>query len=161
MREKRMSLLLDTNVWLDYFIAKRAGHADAVRLIGEACRKDVALLCTALILKDVYYLLGVAFKREQRALSGPLSPGSAAAVNEAIWGCIRCMNDMATVVGSDASDVWLAMKLRPVHGDLEDNLVAAAVKRAEASYLVTGDERLIKHAPVAVLAPAEALALIA
>ncbi|MDO4443185.1 MAG: PIN domain-containing protein [Slackia sp.] len=161
MEEKRMSLLLDSNVWLDYFIAKRPGHADAVRLIGEACRKDVTLLCTSFIMKDVFYLLGVIFKREERALAGSLSHDSAAAVNEAIWGCIRCMNEMATVVGSDAVDVWLAMKLRSVHGDLEDDLVVAAAKRAETTYLVTNDERLIKHAPVAALMPADALAMVA
>ena len=45
-------------------------------------------------------------------------------------------------------------------GRIEDNLVVAAAQRADATYLVTNDEALIKHAPVAALAPADALALL-
>lgn len=161
MDEARMSLFLDSNVWLDYFVSKRPGHEDAVRLIGKACEKDIALLCTSAVLKDVFYLLGALYKREERALSGSLSHAAAAAVDEAIWGCIRSLSEMATVVGSDAVDVWIALKLRAVHGDFEDDLVIAAAQRAKATYLVTSDERLIRHAPVAVLAPADAYAMIA
>ncbi|MFR1638350.1 MAG: hypothetical protein ACLSVD_03740 [Eggerthellaceae bacterium] len=38
--------------------------------------------------------------------------------------------------------------------------MVAAAQRADATYLVTNDEALIKHAPVAALAPADALALL-
>ena len=47
--------------------------------------------------------------------------------------------------------------MRSVHGDFEDNLVLAAAERANATYLVTNDEQLIKHAPVTALTPHAAL----
>ena len=70
------------------------------------------------------------------------------------------MRKQATAVGADESDLWTACNLRSVHNDLEDNLVVAAAQRADATYLFTNDEALIKHAPVAALAPADALALL-
>ena len=57
------------------------------------------------------------------------------------------MRKQATAVGADESDLWTACNLRSVHNDLEDNLVVAAAQRADATYLVTNDEALIKHAP--------------
>ena len=56
------------------------------------------------------------------------------------------MREVATAVGADNSDVWLASKWEPLHGDIGDNLVLAAAKRAQADYVVTSDRQLLSHA---------------
>ena len=61
------------------------------------------------------------------------------------------------MVTADASDVWLARTHRQVHADFEDNLVVAAAQRAKADFLITNDEQLLKHAPVAALSVADAI----
>ena len=43
---------------------------------------------------------------------------------------------------------------------VEDNLIVAAAQRSNATYLITSDELLIKHAPVAALTPGDALTLL-
>lgn len=68
------------------------------------------------------------------------------------------MSNMATCVGADESDIWLAKKNHAIHRDFEDDLIIAAVQRADADYLVTSDIELIKHAPVATLSPQDMLA---
>lgn len=55
------------------------------------------------------------------------------------------------------ADVWYAAKMRTVHDDFEDNLVLAAADQAKATLLVTNDQQLIAHAPVAALTPGNAL----
>ncbi len=37
----------------------------------------------------------------------------------------------------------------PLHDDYEDNLVVAAAQRSRADCLVTNDEKLLRHSPVA------------
>ena len=150
MVSQRPSLLIDTNVWLDYFLPDRAGGKEAIDLIVFAFEYEFPLLYPAAIVKDVFYVAVSTFKRIARA-------GTA---TETAWGCVKSMRKQATAVGADESDLWTACNLRSVHNDLEDNLVVAAAQRADATYLVTNDEALIKHAPVAALAPADALALL-
>ena len=52
----------------------------------------------------------------------------------------------------------MARKQRCLHEDYEDNLVVAAAKRAHADCLVTNDQNLLKHSPVAALSCTDALA---
>lgn len=61
------------------------------------------------------------------------------------------MDEIATAVGADSSDVWLVRKYQRIHADFEDCMVLAAAQRAKADYLVTSDEALLRHAPVAAL----------
>lgn len=58
------------------------------------------------------------------------------------------------------SDVWLACKQRPIHGDYEDDLIIAAIQRVGSTVLVTNDEKLLRHCPVAVLDVKDALAYV-
>ena len=156
------ALLLDTNVWLDYYLAARAGHQMACTLIEHACASDVELLYTVGGSKDLYYLVALYFKRTARAAgakgSGELSPEQAQAAAQAAWACVDHLDEIATAVGCDQSDIWMARKQRGLHPDYEDDLVIAAALRAHGACLVTSDVRLIAHAPVAALSPADALA---
>ena len=160
MVSQRPSLLIDTNVWLDYFLPDRAGGKEAIDLIVFAFEYEFPLLYPAAIVKDVFYVAVSTFKRIARAEKGSLTQSDAVTATETAWGCVNSMRKQATAVGADESDLWTACNLRSIHNDLGDNLVVAAAQRADATYLVTNDEALIKHAPVAALAPADALALL-
>lgn len=160
MPSKQTSLLIDTNVWLDNYLPNREGSEKAVALITFASKYEYPLLYPAAVAKDVFYLSAHAFKKMIRAEKGALSSSDAAVATEAAWGCVQNMREQATAVGADESDLWMACKLRSIHNDLEDNLIVAAAERANATYLITSDEALIKHSPVATLTPSDALALL-
>lgn len=153
-------LLLDSNVWIDLFASDRPGRENAQAIVGWAVEREVDLLYAASSVKDVYYLLEEREKRRLRAGGGEVTPASAAAINEYAWGCIHAMGELATVVPVDQSDLWIATKYRSVHGDFEDDMLLAAVERAKADFLVTSDEALLRHAPVAAIAPCDLLKLV-
>lgn len=44
-----------------------------------------------------------------------------------------------------------AMRQKGIHPDLEDDLIIAAMERSHADLLVTNDEKLLRHCPVAAL----------
>lgn len=153
-------LLLDSNVWIDLFASDRPGRENAQALVSWAVDREVDLLYAAISIKDVYYLLEEREKRRMRAAGKEITPASAAAINEYAWGCIRAMEEIATVVPVDQSDIWIATKYRSFHGDFEDGLLLAAVERSKADFLVTSDEILLRHAPVATVVPGDLLKLV-
>lgn len=156
-----LTLLLDTNVWVDYYLGFRPGHKDACRLLDAACALDAVLLYAVTTSKDLFYLIASDYKREfRRTHDGTLTAEGAAAADEVAWACLENMGEWATAVGCDQSDVWLARKQRGVHGDYEDNLVLAAAQRAKATLVVTNDERLLRHSPVAALDVCDAIAFL-
>ena len=67
------------------------------------------------------------------------------------------MQEIATPVAVDVSDVWLAGKFRNQVHDFEDALIAAAASRCHAEALVTNDERFLRHSPVNAMDAADAL----
>ena len=160
MPSQQTSLLVDTNIWLDYFLANRPGHDAAMSFMLFAHEHGYPLLYPTAIVKDVFYLTANVFKRDIRNENGRLTERDAATATEIAWGCVGNMREQATAVGSDESDLWKACGLRNLHNDLEDNLIVAAAQQSNATYLITSDELLIKHAPVAALTPSDALTLL-
>ena len=154
-----MLLLIDTNVWLDNYIPDRPRHCVVGELLSEALRQEHDLLYAMSSIKDVYYLVVHAYKRQARD-EGRLDDATAGAIDEIAWACIANMDEIATAVGADGSDVWLARKYRSLHADFEDDLVLAAAQRASVDYLVTSDERLLRKAPLSALAPDDMLAML-
>ena len=73
MVSQRPSLLIDTNVWLDYFLPDRAGGKEAIDLIVFAFEYEFPLLYPAAIVKDVFYVAVSTFKRIARAEKGSLT----------------------------------------------------------------------------------------
>lgn len=140
-------ILLDTNVWLDAFLPERAARSAARELIALSLKLDVDLLYPVHILPDVFYLAFIDIKRLLRG-QGP-DELIAQAARTTAWEYVNSMRETATAVGADNSDVWLASKWEYLHGDVEDNLVLAASKRAQADYTVTSDKQLLSHAPLA------------
>lgn len=147
-----MMLLLDTNVWVDYYSAPRAGHVKAFELIDYASAHGIGLLYAVNSSRDVFYRVAADAKQACREDSGGvLTDAEALAAQAVAWASVEHMHGLATAVGSDESDVWHACKTRSIHSDYEDNLILAAAQRAHADFLVTGDLRLLQHSLVAAL----------
>lgn len=159
MREVPHSVVLDTNVILDCYFADRPGAKDSIEAVNIALEHDVTLLYSAAQAKDVFFLAAMLLKSAERATSDEVSIAAARSINETCWAILDNLDSYASVVGADESDVWLAKKHRAVHGDFEDNLVIASALRANADFIVTKDEQLLKHAPIAALAPHSFVAL--
>ena len=150
-------LLLDTNVWLDAFIESRPGYKEAKELLGTASRMKTELLYTPVSLKDVEYISAASFKRDVR---GTVDEACAVVARQFAWSCVQNMRRIATVVGADESDMWMAEKYHAIHPDFEDDLILAAAKRCNPDYLVTRDKRLLEHAVVPAITPARLLVLL-
>ena len=159
VRGEVLTLLLDTNVLMDYLIRRSPNNADAAALIGLAdAEENIVLYTASLTLKDVYYLVEQLLKRDARA-QGKLTDEAAAAARNTAWACIRLLLDHVLVVPIGQSEVWSACSLRHLHDDFEDDLILAAALRAEASYIVTGDKRFEHHIPQASVDTPRALEL--
>ena len=152
-------ILLDTNVFVDYYLGREPGCSACTSIIDLAYDKHV-LYAAALTLKDTYYLVGATLKRLQRVEQGALSQSDAQACNQIAWSCVRHAMDVVTVVNTGRKECLDAFVLRSVHDDFEDNLIAASARSAQADFIVTGDERLLAHSPVAALAPQDMVRLL-
>lgn len=154
-----MQLLLDTNIWMDYYLEQRVGHASAMSLLAYAIDHGHNLAYAVTTSKDVFYLINAGAKRILRKENnGTLSEDQARVASQLAWACLGHMAENAIPIGCDLSDVWLAEKYRNLHTDFEDNLVLAAAQRAGVDLLVTGDVNLIQHSPVAAMNAQDALA---
>ena len=159
MSNHPMRLMIDTNVWLDNYCGWHEGNASCRDLLKLARRRGYELYYPVHALKDALYLIGIEYKRQVRGLTGTLTEAQATAAQETALGCIRNLMELATAVGADGSDIWLAEKYLPIHHDFEDNLVLAACKRIKADYLITKDAKLIKNADVLAKTPAQMVEL--
>lgn len=146
---------------MDYFDIRRPRHEEVLHFVELACAHNAELLYAASSSKDLFYLFGKAQKDslllERKA---PVSAPEAKAINGITWDLIEDLNKLATPVGCDISDVWLARGYREFHSDFEDNLIIAAAQRSSADYLVTNDELLLRHCPVATVDVQDAIKLL-
>lgn len=159
MSAGKPTLFVDTCVWLDLYLPGRSGSRAAQELVRYALDRDISLAYASHSALDVYAKAGICAKRLFRE-SGSLTDEQACAAKTFAWDCATQMRGMATPVPADVSDFYYAEKYRPLHGDLEDDLVLAGCARVRANYLVTTDKRLLRHADVAAKTPAEMLALL-
>ena len=141
-------VIVDANVWLDYFFGGRPGNADAVELLSQARRLDLSLVIPPHCMTTVFFIFQQELKAKNRQ-DGKLSPQSAAAcARMAAWAAIDFIMELAAVGPSDHADALIASRHRYLHGDYEDNLVVSCAMRTNARLLVTNDEQLVKHSPV-------------
>lgn len=152
-----MTLLVDTNVWLDKYIPDRPHAQASMAVLAHSVREEVELLYPLRAVNDVFWQVARDRKTWVVKEYGHISEAHAHAINTDAWECIDNMCEVATAVGADASDVWYARHLREVHPDFEDDLVLAAARRAKVDYLVTSDRQLIQKATVAALTPEDML----
>lgn len=123
-------------------------------------RAEIAVCVSALSLKDAFFLISMQLKRMERQASGRLDGSIAKAANEIAWSCIRQLVETTIVVPTGRSESLQAFVFQPLHNDFEDNLIAATAQHSNAGFLVSNDESLVKHAPVACLSSSDAIALL-
>lgn len=140
-----LKLLIDTNVWMDYFSGRSDRTANVVHLIEIADASElIALFASSLSVKDVSYLVSAAIKRECRRKNGSLSD-SAIAADETAWACVRQMRELALIAPVGADEVFDSFVFRHHHNDFEDDLMLGVANRIDVDYVVTEDKNLIKH----------------
>ena len=84
------SIVVDTNVWLDYYLGFREGNRDACELLTAANRAGVNLLCAVTTTKDLFYLIAADFRRDWRSRhGGQLSEEGVAASHTTAWACLK------------------------------------------------------------------------
>ena len=153
MSEKPLTIMVDTNVWLDIFIPNRPSKEGSLSFFEAARDNNVELVYTLEIARAVFRIVSLEAKGWVRKGKGMLPDEYARAIASHAWDFIESMQELGTPVGSSTADLWLASKLRDEHADLEDNLIVAACMRLDVDYLVTSDAKLIHHAPVATATP--------
>ncbi len=153
-------LLLDTNVWLDYFDQSRVGFESAIALIRLACQLGMDLLIAPTTCKDFYYQCALSIKRDARRAGKEVTQSLAAAAEEYAWGCLQNIVEIATVASVGMADVAMSRSIHRSQRDFEDDLIIAVAMRCEVAYLVTGDRRLAAKSPVPTLNSAQIVQLL-
>lgn len=160
MSEHTKTIMVDTNVWVDLYVPGRPLRDASLAFFKAVQRDDVELVFTLDIARAVYRVVSYEAKRWVRQDKGLLSDAYAKAIAAHGWDFVESMQEQATAIGSATADLWLASKLRDEHAEIEDNLIVAACMRIEADYLVTNDEKLLRHAPVATVTPQQMVRLL-
>lgn len=150
-------ILLDTNVWIDYFVPSRAGFETAKRLVYAIAKSGCELVYSAHSLADLAYIVGQSQKADLRNAKVEITDATALAIAEYAWGCVDAMDVLATAIPFDTRTIWLARKLKHTNLDFEDCLILATCQLANVSYLVSNDSRLKDKAPLAALSPSDML----
>ena len=154
MKSNPPILLIDTNVWLDIFLPHRSGYKAALTFFEEALARDASLAYPAHAALDVYQKVRSDNKAWIRR-SHELTQAEAIGIKRLAWDRVNEMQEAATAVPTDFSDIYLACHFRDEHDDFEDTLVMAACQRAKANYLVTRDVALAAHSPIEAKTPEE------
>ena len=154
-------VLVDTNAWLSYFLARDDRHAHVDEFIAAAQEGErFALYAASLSLKDIASLVSAAMKGAAREAGRQVTPDVVAASREMAWACIRHVLELALVVPIGHAEVLQACTYRTFHDDFEDDLVLAAAERAGADYILTNDECLARRSPIPCLDSEGALRLL-
>lgn len=131
---KNLSLIIDTNVWIDYFMRSEVDAGASERLLEAAILSETTLLVCPTTLKDVFYILPRRF-RQQDMREGKAGPS----YEPVAWACVERILELATPTPLGLFECTMARSLRDKFGDLEDNLVLASGESAQADYIVTRD----------------------
>jgi predicted nucleic acid-binding protein len=154
-----LTLLIDTNVWLDAFLPNRPEAEAARALLEEAEKRGFSLVYAAQSSLDVCQRVIINNKRWVRE-SSELTETWATAIKRWAWDAVTSMQELAVAVPVDMSDIWLACKYRDYHDDYEDDLVLVACRRSHADYLVTNDRKLLAHADICAKTPRQMVELL-
>lgn len=146
------SVLLDTNVWLDYFMGEGPNLVEISRLVSIAETGSLSLLYAPTSAKDLFYLIPRRLRRRGGEDNVSYAP--------AAWACVGRMMEIASAAPISFPECELARMLRKKYPDFEDNLIIAAAETADVDYIVTQDQAFIREVPEACITPARALELI-
>lgn len=143
--KRPLKLLIDTNVWLDYFLGRTSATELTVELFSQAAESEnIVLFSSSLSVKDIYCILGRTMKADARR-GGALTHEAIAGADETAWACIRLIRQKSIIASVGADEVFDSFVFKHYHNDFEDNLILGVANRIDADYVVTGDKDLIKH----------------
>lgn len=155
MTRKHLNLLIDTNVWLDYFLGRK-GSKEATKVLRRATENEDAIATTPSILKDAFYLVCAALKHRV-ADASECSEASAKAINEIGWACISTIQKLSIIIPQGFGEHLGAVVLRDDNKDYEDNLLLATAQNAKIDFIITNDRELLKNKVIPTLSPCEYL----
>ena len=158
MRDRPL-VLVDTNIWLDNYLGFRPGSTTSRAFFEAATLAEADLFYPAHIARDVAYLVESLLKQDSRESGDSIDEAAALAAKQIARSCVQNMSELATAIGADGSDVWLALKYWSLTNDMEDALVIAAAERAGVDMIVTRDKKLASKAPFPVFSPEDSIAL--
>ena len=150
------SLLLDTNVWLDYFLGTGPSIDDISRIVERGAEGTVDLFYTPTSAKDLFYILP---RRLRRACANG-AQADEASFRSVAWACVERMMELACAAPLSHAECQLARMLRGEFGDFEDDLILAAAETAKVDYIVTNDRALLQSVPEACVTPERACRLL-
>lgn len=160
--QRPLKILVDTNIWLDYFLARSDQHRVVSAFLAHAVeREDVMLYVTSLSLKDIAYQLASQMKLDARRAGREVDAHAAAAAREVSWGCVRNVLKKAIVAPVGNTEMLNAFVFKRFHDDLEDDLVLGALDAIDGDYLMTHDAALARHTGDLCITAEEGLALLA
>ena len=133
------SIVVDKNIWLDFYLRERPQHEDAVRFIRTAERFEANLGTPADAVNEVFYIVGKCLKQKIRENGGVVDESTARSINDFAWQCVEHMTDLAVSIPLDDRTAWLTRHYREITSDYEDGSVLAACELCKARYLVTHD----------------------
>ncbi len=149
---KVSSLLLDTNVWLDYFMGEGPCLGEISQLVSRGQTNALTLLYAPTTAKDLFYL--IPRRLWLRGGSDDVSYVPAARA------CLERMMEIAVAAPLSFPECELARMLNKKFPDFEDNLIIAAAQAAQADFIVTQDKAFLIQAPEACITPARAIELL-
>ena len=101
-----LKLLIATNVWLAYFLARTNATRPIVELLSRAAEaEDIVLFSSSLSVNDVYYILGRTMKADARR-EGALTPEAIAGADETAWACVRLIRQKSIIASVGADEVF-------------------------------------------------------
>ena len=128
---RRPTLLIDTNVLIDYCDRQRPCHEDAAKLVHAAAEHDVDLIVLVSSLKDLYYILC------RRLQSESLARQATEVASKSVFA-------VADLLAS-----YTPRALQSNEPDFEDGLVRAAAEELGVDAIVSRDKRAfaLSHIP--------------
>jgi predicted nucleic acid-binding protein len=151
--ERIDTLLLDTNVWLDYFLREGQSVEAIERVIALGFEGRFTLTYAPTSAKDVFFII----PRRLRLRSE--DPAASESYLPAAWACVSFMMEHAATAPQALGECELARMMRGSFPDFEDNLIVAAAQSAKASYIVTNDKKMLAAMPEFCIAPERVLEL--
>lgn len=156
-----IKIMVDTNILLDYFLARGDHHRAVSTFVARAFeREDIVLYVSPLSLKDLAYQIANLMKLDARRAGREITPDIAAAARETAWGCVRNVLEKALVAPTGAAEVLGAFTYKRMHDDFEDDLVLAALDAADVHLLMTHDAKLARHIGESCITAEEGLQLL-
>lgn len=151
-REIHKNILIDTNVWLDYFLG-RSGSENAAKVLEIALDNDFAITTTPSIIKDVFFLISSSLKRKMKTESVSIDERNARAINEISWECIRVIQEYSIFLNQGFKEHLGSMMLKDSHNDYEDDLLISTANASKIDFIVTNDQKLHGNKTVNSISP--------